>query len=450
MSRSRLQSRFRPTLECLEGRLAPAVNVALTGGSLLITGVPAAGPTEALQVQGLGEDLYQVLDGTIDHGTYRVSGDIRLRLDSVNNDVFIDLAGDTLPGSLLVDLGRGDRDLASFNAVYLTNTWGVGRVARDVSLSGGSGGEYFNIFGIPEFDAFLEIGGNVQVSSAPVVTPYEDTFRLDPGVTIEGSVTSFRLTHTLISGATILGNLTVDAGTTPTGLDLLMDGTVRGAVGVTGGATSPAFSSSVLLTGSVAGSVNVQLTTGAATVTHLGTIGRSFMLNASDRVSAAVELRGPIAGSALVNLGGSATTTSRLTLATSLGGSAHISSRSGQVDVTIGHDPGDGSLHPVTLGDNLVVNLGGGSNHFTFNGIVGVRGNGNFSYLGGRGSDIVEIAGVRARNIRISTGGGDDTVQFTGFARGSRAVIDFGPGAGARTWVPPVIIELAITLVNYP
>jgi hypothetical protein len=241
----------------------------------------------------------------------------------------------------------------------------------------------------------------------------------------------------------------VDAGTTPTGLDLLVDGTVRGSVGAAGGATSPAYATSVLLTGSVGGSVNVQLTTGAATVTNRGAIGRSFTLNASDRVSAAVDLQGPIGGSALVNLGGSATTSSRLTLATSLRGSAYVFSRSGQVDVTIGRDPGDGSLLPVTIGDNLLVNLGGGTNHFIFNGTVGGRGNGTFIYQGGRGSDDVEVLGVVARNVRIFTGGGDDRVAMTGTVRGYQAVIDFG-GPGRKTWVPPVVVQLALVLVNYP
>src|SRR4051812_34520937 len=103
--------RFRPQVQSLEARETPALNVLYTGASLTLTGTPTAvGITTALRVTGDGDNNFAVTDGTLNLGTYHVTQDVRLRLASFDTNVYVVTAGDTLRGSVLVDLGAGDID----------------------------------------------------------------------------------------------------------------------------------------------------------------------------------------------------------------------------------------------------------------------------------------------------------------------------------------------------
>src|SRR5262249_2690616 len=100
----------RLSLEQLEDRLTPTLSVLSLGSTLSITGTPTAGPAQPLLVQGVGGDNFQVLDGTADLGTFHAARGLRLDLSSVADGtrVRVDLAGDTLPGSLAVNVGSGN------------------------------------------------------------------------------------------------------------------------------------------------------------------------------------------------------------------------------------------------------------------------------------------------------------------------------------------------------
>jgi hypothetical protein len=202
--------------------LAPALTVLAAHGDLTLTGTPTA--TTVLEVQNVGGNNYQVTDGSTDLGTYQVTHDIRLRLDSIDNDVLVDLAGSTLPGSVLIDIGSGDRDPSTLNSVKLTSSSAGGKVLGDVTFNGGSGEEGWALGGA------LEVSGKVRATSVPVTAAIEDSFLEDKGVTVHGSLTTTRLSYTLIAGV-VDGNVTAQTTDSPAGMGLEVSGTIHGHSG---------------------------------------------------------------------------------------------------------------------------------------------------------------------------------------------------------------------------
>src|SRR5262245_19400511 len=439
-------SRFtctRPSLEALEDRLTPTLSVLSLGSTLSITGTPTAGPAQPMLVQGVGGDNFQVLDGTADLGTFHAARDLRLDLSSVADGtrVQVDLAGDSLPGSLAVNVGSGNP------VVEVLSSTGTGTVGGDVLFNGGSGTEDF-LLGSRRGGA-LQVGGNVRAASVPVTVPIEDYFVIFPRVEVHGNVSTTRLTYTEILSATVDGNVSAQAIDTPGGIGLEVDGTVHGNVTATGGATAPGFFSFANV-GNVDGNVTLDLTDGFVVVNAFGSIGGNLRVSAADGVSTAAFLEGTVGGSAFLDLGGSAGTFSNVELTGTVAGSMSVSSRSGSVDVAIGINIEEGTGFAGVIGGGLNVHLGGGANGLTIDGADGSSVGGTVVYVGGTGADAVAISGQNSFRLIVHAGGGNDTVSFAPDARVAFALIDFGPGPGTKTWVPPAVIDFPLVLLNYP
>jgi hypothetical protein len=440
--------RFRPSLELLEDRRVPALSVLSTGSTLAITGTPEAGSFQTLLVQDVGGDNFHVLDGATDLGTFHAARDLRLDLDSVADFavVEVDLAGDTLPGSVLVNIGSGNP------FVQVTNSTGNGTVGRDVLFSGGSGTEAFAITAGP--GATLQLGGNVQATGIPVTTPIEDQFFLAAGVEVHGDVSTTRVTYTTIEG-TVDGNLSALTIDKPCGMGFSVSGTVHGNLTATGGATNPGcFSLAVLLGATVDGDVTLHLTSGFELVESTASVGGNLRISAADSVSTNVFLAGTVDGSAFLDLGGSADTFSTLRFGGfgGFGGTVHgsmnVSSQSGLVNLFIGYKlfrP-----RPGVIDGDLNVHLGDGTNNLMIDGALGSKIGGTVDYHGGAGANTVSITGQNDFRLLVHTGGGDDTVAFAPDARVAFALIDFGKGPGTKTWIPPTVIDFRLILLNYP
>jgi cytoskeletal protein CcmA (bactofilin family) len=353
------------------------------------------------------------------------------------------LAGDTLQGSVLVDLGQGDRDPSTVNSIYVDSSTGAGKVAKDVAFSGGSGREFFVMFSDPSWYGTMEVGGDVTATSVPVNGPLEDWLQLW-GTTVHGNVNTTRITYTYLNGATIDGNVNAQTIDSPCGMGLsvLATSTIHGNLTATGGATVPGCFSSARIRGTVDGNVRLNLTDGDVRVSTSGTIGGNFRISAAETVITRVGMTGTIDGSAFLDLGGSPDTSSVVDLRGSIGGDLNVTSNSGSFSMNVGV--------PATIGGNLNVHLGDGQNYLAFYGSAGSSLGGILNYHGGRGADTIEINGQNDFRMVVHTGGGDDTVAFAPDARVGAALIDFGTEPGTKTFIPPDLVDFALQLLNYP
>lgn len=278
--------RFRPQLQLLEAREVPALNLLYNGAALTLTGTPTASDTEFLSISNVGGDNYQVTDGAMNLGTYRVSDDIRLRLTRFDCNVAVDVGGDVLGGDVLIDVGAGDSNPATLNRVFVATAVAGGKVAGDVTFRNGSGIESFNVSGK------IEIGGDVIAVGKTVADPLaEDSLTLDSGVVVRGDVRTTRVTYTNIYGATVDGDVIANSADSPGGFGVTVQGTVGGDVTVTGGASTPStpttfYYSYANFGGTIAGDVTVRVTAGVCfTGLYSGAVGGDFRVTLPEYTS---------------------------------------------------------------------------------------------------------------------------------------------------------------------
>ena len=105
---------------------------------------------------------------------------------------------------------------------------------------------------------------------------------------------------------------------------------------------------------------------------------------------------------------------------------------------------------PTLIGGDLKIDLGNGSNTFTFNGASGSTIGGKLTYSGGTGADTISISGQNTFKATIKTGGGNDTVAFAPDATLGSLDLDFGKIPGTKTWTPPTVISFPLKLKNFP
>lgn len=445
-----------PRLVVLEDRTVPALSVTTSHGSLIITGTPVTTGDDFTNVQYVGNDNYQVIDAAgfspVDLGTFHVTRDIRVNLVSKDGAFLIDLGDDTLTGNIAIDVGLGDTDLSTFAPTVLGSfSAGPGKVTGNVSFIARSGGDYFGIFGGSPYS--VEIDGNVRGDSpvTPVFNPDNgpgnfDLFGspLEPGtLLVHGNVTANGFGMVQMEGTTIDGNLKIQERDSPIDSNLHWDNnTIHGNFTFLG-AASPStnvggFFDSDGIT--IDGNATITLRDTAAVVPMDGaTIGGNMRVSAGSNVSSSVFM-GNVGGNAIFDLGGSASTSSDLVLNGSVGGSMSVLSNSGAVHITISSF---GSID-----DGLVVLLGNGTNALTIQ--SGAHIGDSVLYKGGTGADTVTINGQHTFALFVFTGGGDDTVAFAPDARVGFALIDFGKKPGNKHWIPPLVIDFDLVLLNYP
>ena len=488
--------RFRPQLQSLEAREVPTVGVLYNGASLTLTGTPQATATEFLRVKNVGGHDYQVTDGTLNLGTYRVTTDINIKLTKFDNFIAVDVGGDTLGGNVLIDVGAGDTNPATLNRVFVASGVAGGKVAGDVNFRNGSGIESFNVSGV------LQVGKDVRAIGPAVTSPaLEDKLTIETGAVVHGDVRSDRITYTTISG-TVDGNVIAYATGSPGGMGFTVDGTVHGYVSASGGAV-PGYYSYAYINGRVDGDVLVNLTGGKAYSSVSGTVGGDWTVRhtgggyvslavrgsgevkkgvsvvtaddaATDQTTLSVEgvvrgdlrfketgkagaavvgIDGYVAGNVAIDLGGPDIRYSSAYFGGAVGKSADVIGKGKVVSVLVeafsGYDTYYGVPGLTTVTGDLNIKLGNGSNSLDlvqiFDDATRPIG-GKLSYTGGSGSDVVNIAGQFGFTAKLDLGAGSDTVAFTPLATVGALDVDFG--ADTDTWTPPTLITFPVKLKN--
>jgi hypothetical protein len=455
-----------PDLMVLEDRCTPSIAAALSHGSLIVSGTSDAGPAEAVTVRHVGADRYQVLDGTDDRGTFRVTRDLRVQLDSAaaGQVVRVDLAGDTLTGDLTARVGSGRV------VVEVTNSAAAAaRVNGNVKFTGGAGDQTFLLTPIyspgasePAASGTIEVRGDVRADSASGAGAGRDRLELGPNTTVREDVTARGVATVQVEGS-VGGNVTSDAADTPGGAYFLIEGPVGGNVrAVAGSAPNDGFGfSGFLLDGAVGGNTSFHLTRGNADVTVAGPIGGNFTYAGAEGTSSGMFLIGDtaIGGSAVISYGGGEGTVNAVEAwEVDVEGSFVVINRGGGLtDVWLGiryhTDPETGQPVPrlPSIGGGLVIALtgAGAENYVTLDLAPGSAPVGVF-YAGGSGADYVMINGQNSYRAVVLTGGGNDTVEFAPDARVGAALIDFGTLPGEKVFVPPDTVDFPLVVRNYP
>ncbi len=481
---------FVPQFARLEDRVVPALAVAYNGESLALTGTPAVSGypfdedffdfnySKIVQVKHVSDHNYKVTDGTLNLGTYHVTGNISVKLPKFDTYVQIDVAGDALPGNVSVDLGAGDTDPSTDSGAQVINSAGPGGVLGNVSFKNGAGTEGFAVLGRYEYDEDfnvvashpIDIGGNVTVAGKAVATPVEDFFTLDNG-TIHGNLSTSRITYTQSFGE-VLGDVTANGVDSPGGVGNFIGGRVHGNVSIAGGATAPGYFSYTYLVGQVDGDATVKALGGSFAASMEGDLGGNFKFSAGPTASSSVGIYGSVGGNAKIDLGGSSKSSANFFVggfvggfigdftyeggpAAEIGGSLTVTSTAGTNTVTVGSASkgsfGDTSYefdYAAAIAGSVKIDLGNGTNSFSVTSLPQSEIGGKVTYQGGSGKDVVTINGQADYALAVNTGGGDDTVAFGTDARVGSAVIDFGKLPGVKVWTPPAVIDFPLKLKN--
>src|SRR5262245_41523498 len=111
-----MSRRFRPAVERLEDRWCPALTTTLRGSTLVINGAADNGAISIVQ-DATSAGTIIVNDGgtTVGDGPFTGVTNIRLNLTDADDQVTIDLGGQTLSGSVVANLGDGANNLSVVN-----------------------------------------------------------------------------------------------------------------------------------------------------------------------------------------------------------------------------------------------------------------------------------------------------------------------------------------------
>ena len=125
-----MKPRTRLVLEHLEGRCCPALTASLTGNTLSIVGFADNGSINIVQDTTTAGTI-QVLDGAtpVTGSPFAGVNNLRIKLTEADDNVTIDLGGQTLAGNIGAHLGNG------VNQFAVTN----GGVGGRVELHAGNG-----------------------------------------------------------------------------------------------------------------------------------------------------------------------------------------------------------------------------------------------------------------------------------------------------------------------
>ena len=128
----RYRHTLRSGLESLERRVLLTVNATLSDGDLLVSG-DSDGP---IQIVAQDADSYQVLDNSVEVAVVDgVTKGVQLEMGDLDDDIVLDLAGQTLRGHLRAHLGEGT------NRLQLVN----GRIGGQVLITGGAGADTVDV-----------------------------------------------------------------------------------------------------------------------------------------------------------------------------------------------------------------------------------------------------------------------------------------------------------------
>ena len=199
-------------------------------GSLYLTGKTNG----ALNIMGTGAPYqFSVTDNAapVGAGTYNISGNLIINLQYEKGNLTLDLNGEQLPGSVLINLGVGQ--IAPAAAPYNVNIYdstgtGTGEIGGSVTLVGGNGQEFFNV-GVnpagPTQDPII-LDNNLTVAPTRGNSSFTgNQLDIGDGTTIYGSMTTSYVSQVAIGSNTagaalvnISGSVNINDAGSPKGL----------------------------------------------------------------------------------------------------------------------------------------------------------------------------------------------------------------------------------------
>jgi hypothetical protein len=428
------------SIEQLEGRCCPSLSVSFLGGSLYISGYPSGqtadpnGPT--LAITETGTHLFTVMDGNASAGAYAISGSIYLNLNRRPNTIDITLNASGLGGNLSLNLGSGDT-VGPPSPIYLHG----GRVNGSVTILKGNGNETFDLGQGPGGADPLSVGGDVTVVASlstgnGFFTPPRDTLNLVGTSSVGGSLYTTNVDSVFLDAPSSVGrNVSINDALELTsddvtllgaiGQDVTINGApagttveVAGTVGRNLNANLAGFGTDLLvldITSTVGGSATIYDRLGGGFVFLLGLIGKDATILAPQGIF--VNVSGTVGRNLNANLAGAGQDFFTLVSTATVGGSAIISTGSGDDFVTV-----DGAV----LG-SLAVNLGQGDDNLAFDPTATVGG--NMSVSGGNGVITVSLfEGLVTGNLSFNFGNGNNNPVTVVFAPGGRLTWRSGNG----------------------
>jgi hypothetical protein len=461
---------WRLALEQLEDRTCLSLAVSLTSSGLLLTGRPSG----AVQITGagaVGSNMFTILDGTNNLGTYPVPRDLRVNLLTRPGDFNINLNQRVIPGSVVINLGNGYvGPQTSSNAVNVydlttTTTPNGGTVRGSLTVLNGNGLEWVNVgilrdttgtetsHAITVAGSVLDVGRAADVSgmnASDIVTG--DTLNVGGGTQLLGSLTAAQVE-----------NISYGVTTEPAAH-------VGGSFSAV--ESGPGGPMAVGIHGNIDGSLSVNDTTPTSsfnnfTIDFINNGVESPVIGGNVSVSFADALFGNlfnvgVSGAAVqptINGSVSLTSTSGLTpsslpddytINSTIGGNLIISAPEApsqlEIDTTAavlgnavinggngGFDMGNTFTLAGSVGGNFSVNLGNGTNSFitTPAGAGSLHVGGALSVQMGNGTGNVETlgAGSSVASLFVKTGTGGNTLTLDPAATFGRATIIGAPFA---------------------
>ncbi len=447
--------RRRPHLERLEVRDCPSLTVSLISGSLTISGTPMG----ALLVQETAPASLKVTDGAANLGTYHVTGDLRMMLNSHPSTVRFDVNGNRFGGNVLINVGNGKTN-GNPDQVEVFSGLPGGSVGGSVTMQNGSGQETFAI-GSPSFpnDGAIAVGGNVSVSARVSGGTAGNTFFVTAGSSVGGDVTSSHIDNVQIGlglpGAaltTVGGNVSISDVGSGLALNAFDFGNIGRSLSVTGTSLDDIFSLQQVSPG-VGGQVNGSLSVNLGSSV---TFGDDFTLGAGTSVggNATLSTQG-VATSAFPNFDVAGAVNGSLTLNLGDGGNMvnfeASATVAGNMTVNGGNGNNDLSTFPFsgTVAGSLSFNLGNGDNSVTITTAPG----GLLSWTSGNGASALTLnpAAATAWDVNVHFGSNDDSFTLAGAGGTLSGLVDGGGHVVANTFTQGAGWTLTnFTLVNFP
>ena len=412
--------RTRLHVERLEARDCPALSVSLLPTALLITGTPNGN----LTIVGQANGNFKISNGAATIGEFNLNRNLQLNLRSVPGEVEIDLAGQTIGGNVIINLGTGSTKAGT--SIDLFSTGALGKLSGNVTILGGNGKEFFGLGGQTDNVGTLtslpvQIGGNVTIAARAGALGNGDRLQVGGGTKLQGGLSTSQV-------------------------DQVSIGEQNGVLTTVGG--------------------NVSITTTGATpgtlVTAYGTFGKAFTVNTAASTTTGVNSfsTAGVAAGIDTTIGGNLS----VSLGTAQGGNIfEILSTGGQSAIVNGNTSFTSSNRAVTpltdlftvqgiTNGNLTINMGGGDNDVDFAASAFVGGNLSIRAEGGGINNLtlagtVGSGGALSGNAFISLGNGVNTVNITSETISGKLTYRGGNGTNNFTLAPTVDTTFNVDLL---
>jgi len=411
----------RLLVERLEVRDCPALTVSLLPTALIITGTPNGD----LTIVGQASGKFEIKNGAAVIGQFDLNRNLQLNLRSLPGELEIDLAGKTIGGNVVINLGNGSTKANTTIDIFSTGT--PGTIAGHVTILGGNGKEFFGLGGQkvganPLTPLPVQFAGNVTIAAKTGALANGDQLQVGAGTKIQGSLTTSQV-------------------------DQVSIGEQNGALTTVGGAVS------ITTTGATPGTL----------VTMYGAFGKSVTVNAAASTTSGFNSfsTNGVAAGIDTTIGGNLS----VSFGTALGGNIYeiLRAASGETAVvngSVNFTSSNRAVAPLTdlydvqgqIDGNLTLNMGSGDNEVLFAKAGYVGGNLTIRSQGAGSSDIklngqVGSGSSLSGNVFISLGNGVNTVDVNSDAIQGKLTYRGGNGTNNVTLNPPTATTFNVDML---